>query len=124
MRFGARIWPAASGVKELMNLTSNPTKQQLSALLAQADDEAGHHVLWIDTAGEVHLTLLDDSISLPDFATAHPTVRVRFETFCAGNSYVGPEAAKDDEHVKRYFNWLLSEWTAAKDKRPGEIFAD
>lgn len=107
-----------------MNLTRNPTKQQLSDLLAHADDEAGHHVLWIDTAGEVHLTLLDASISLPDFAAAHPSVRVRFETFCVGNSYVGTDAAKDDEHVTRYFNWLLSEWTAAAGQRPGELFAD
>lgn len=107
-----------------MNLNQSPTKEQLRALLAAADDEAGHHILWVDTSGHVNLTLLDDSIVLPDFAQAYPTVRLRFEAFCIGNDYVGKEAANDDQHVNRYYNWLLEAWASAEGARPGEIFVD
>lgn len=107
-----------------MNLNNAPTKEQLCSLLAAADDETGHHILWIDTEGQVHLTLLDDSVSLTEFASAYPTVRVRFEAFCAGNGYVGVDAAEDDEHVSRYFHYLQQEWEGAAGAPPGEIFAD
>jgi len=107
-----------------MNLNNAPTKEQLSSLLAAADDEAGHHILWVDTGGEVHLTLLDDSVSLTEFSSAYPTVRIRFEAFCAGNGYVGADAAEDEAHVSRYFHWLQQEWAGAADAPPGEIFSD
>lgn len=107
-----------------MNLNNNPTTDELRALFAAADDKAGHHILWVDIAGQVHLTLLDDSVRLPDFSKTYPTVRIRFEAFCAGNGYVGPEAADDDDHVARYFGWLQFEWESANVAPPGEIFAD
>jgi hypothetical protein len=107
-----------------MNLNNSPTKDQLRSLFAAADDEAGHHILWIDTSGQVHLTLLDDSVVLSEFSQAYPNVRVRFEAFCIGNGYVGDEAAHDDGHVDRYYAWLVQEWTKAAGARPGELFAD
>jgi hypothetical protein len=107
-----------------MNLNNAPTKSQLSALLAGADDDAGHHILWIDTAGQVRLTLIDDSVLLTEFAAVYPTVRVRFEAFCVDNGCVGTEAADDEEHVSRYLDWLQQEWAMAADAGPGEIFAD
>lgn len=107
-----------------MNLNQNPTKDQFKALLSAADDEAGHHVLWVENSGEVHVSLIPPGTMLPEFSKTYPTVRLRFETFCQGNGYVGPEAAEDDGHVARYFGWLLDEWRDAQNARPGEIFVD
>ena len=107
-----------------MNLNETPTRDQLRALLADADDEAGHHILWVDTNGKVNLTLLDDLVVLTKFSTAYPSVRLRFEAYCAGNGYVGLEAANDDEHVDLCFSRLCAAWQNADGARPGEIFVD
>ena len=108
----------------MMNLNQTPTKEQLRSLLAEADDNAGHHVLWVDTSGEVHVSQLGQEGSLTEFSKTHPTVRVRFEAWIRGNGYVGPDAASDDAHVTRYFNWLKEAWASADGARPGEIFVD
>jgi hypothetical protein len=107
-----------------MNLNQTPSKDQLKALFAAANDDAGHHILWVDTNGQVHMTLLDDSVVLTEFSSAYPNVRLRFEALCIGNGYVGQEAADDDSHVNRYFSWLCEEWAKAAGARPGEIFVD
>jgi hypothetical protein len=39
-------------------------------------------------------------------------MKFRFETYIAGNSYVGKEAAKDDTHVKGVFADLVKHWKA------------
>jgi hypothetical protein len=98
--------------------------KQMNLNLAAADDEAGHHILWVDTGGQVNLTLLDDSVVLTEFSNAYPNVRLRFEALCVGNGYVGPEAVDDDAHVNRYFGWLCKAWENAAGARPGEIFVD
>ena len=107
-----------------MNLSQNPTQAELRALFAAADDEAGHHILWVDTDGQVHLTLLDETTVLTEFTKAYPTTRLRFEAFCVGNSSVGPDAANDVEHINRYYNWLIEAWQSAAGARHGEIFVD
>jgi hypothetical protein len=43
-------------------------------------------------------------------------MQMRYETFLAGNEYVGPEAADDDEWVAELFDSLLREWPRAKGK--------
>lgn len=35
-------------------------------------------------------------------------------TFLAGNEYVGPDAAEDEEWVNQLFNALVKEWPKAK----------
>ena len=35
---------------------------------------------------------------------------MRFETFLAGNEYVGPEAADDSEWISELFDRLVTEW--------------
>jgi hypothetical protein len=97
-----------------MNLNNNPTKDQLRDLLRPFDDRAAHHVLWVDRGGEVHITpmvrvkwgrppeppqdVLDNAV-------------VRFETFWAGNGYVGSDVS--DEWITDAFDWLLRDWAAA-----------
>jgi len=39
---------------------------------------------------------------------------VRFETFWAGNGYVGPAAAASDEWLTDALEWLTREWAVAK----------
>jgi hypothetical protein len=43
-------------------------------------------------------------------------MQIRFETFQAGNEYVRPEAADDDEWVAELFDGLIKKWHEAKGK--------
>ena len=107
-----------------MNLNKSPTKTQLELLIASADDNAGHHILWVDTVGNVNLTLLPDDITPVGFGEKTPNIRLRFETYCVGNDYVGVEASKDGEYINRLFRSLVTAWEGAANARPGEIFVD
>lgn len=98
-----------------MNLDQNPTKEQLADLIRPFDDRAAHHVLWVDRAGEVRVTRVEKRWPPPE---PGPDVLdhalVRFETFQAGNGYVGPEASASDDWITDAFDWLTREWAAAK----------
>jgi hypothetical protein len=96
-----------------MNLNSPPTQEQLRQLLAQGDDRSGHHVLWVDDAGEVHLSRVS-SLSVADFEKSHPNARLRFAAFWKGNDYVGPKAAADEEWVAELLASLVREWENAR----------
>ena len=50
-------------------------------------------------------------------------MQIRFETFLAGNEYVGPEAAQDDEWIAELLDRLLQEWSRAKG-RPEVLAVD
>jgi hypothetical protein len=50
-----------------MNLNSNPTIADQCALFAAANDSAGHHVLWVDNLGEVHLSCIPTGLSPAGF---------------------------------------------------------
>lgn len=89
-----------------MDLTKNPTSEQLAQLLAAADDNEGHHVLWVDLKGVVHLDLEEN------FDDENPQVRFRYEGYLAGNGYTGPEAAADTDHVKELLASLIKDWTS------------
>src|SRR5579883_1281513 len=93
-----------------MNMQSNPSKDQLRELLKRCDDAAGHHLLWVSNNGDVELSRLREGQTAAGFEQAHPEMRVRFEAFQAGNEYVGPDAAADDEWVSELFNSLATRW--------------
>ena len=100
-----------------MNLNNNPTKEQLADLLRPCDDRVAHQVLWVDRGGEVQLTRLEKRWPPPEpgpEVTSH--ARVRFETFLAGNGYVGQEATESDDWITDAFNWLVREWEASKGR--------
>jgi hypothetical protein len=99
-----------------MNLNSNPTIEQLREIIRPVEDSAGHHVLWVKKSGDVELTKIPADQPLAEFEKAHPDMQIRFETFQAGNEYVGPEAAEDDEWVSELFDSLLKKWRQAKGK--------
>jgi hypothetical protein len=97
-----------------MNLEANPTTEQLRQLLAPCDDTAGDHVLWVSKTGEVRIARLPRGQSPASLAQAHPEVQMRCEAFLAGNEYVGPEAAEDEEWVGELFDLLVRAWRQAK----------
>jgi hypothetical protein len=43
-----------------MNLTKDPTVEQLAGLYACADDNLTHHKVWVDWEGMVHLETIED----------------------------------------------------------------
>ena len=96
-----------------MNLNQNPTKEQLKAIIASCDDQAGHHMPWVDNDGNVHITLLPDDASPNIYGKMQKdAMRFRMETYCQGNNYVGPDAANDDVHVGALFDQMLALWNA------------
>jgi hypothetical protein len=99
-----------------MNLNNNPTIEQLRDLLERCDDSAGSHILWVNKSGDVHLSHLSPDQSSIAFQQAHPDTRIQVETFLAGNEYVGPEAAADEEWVSELFEKLVTEWSQVKGR--------
>jgi hypothetical protein len=93
-----------------MNMNNNPTVDQLRALFALADDEAGHHCLWIDIAGGVHIDVIPEHLTPNGFEDSQPLMAVRFETFGHGNGYVGPDAAGDEKFISDTLNDLARVW--------------
>jgi hypothetical protein len=106
-----------------MNLNANPTPQQLRELIRRCDDNAGHHVLWVRNTGEVEISRIPDDQSPVGFRVADPEMQIQYEPFLAGNEYVGPEAAADEEWLSELFDSLLAEWSRAKGK-PGVAYID
>ena len=104
-----------------MNLNQNPTKDEFRQLLAGADDQAGHDVLWVDASGDVHLTLLDGSFDPAHFSSRYPDVRLRFEEYPRDHGCVGREAVGDAAHVDEVFGRLVEQWQAAATADAGEI---
>lgn len=100
-----------------MNLTTPTTMGELRRLIAEADDLAGTHVLWIDTGGEVHLSA--DAGNCDDGA-----VRLRFAPFQAGTGMVGPIAAHDDRLIGKMYFSILHHWLHAGDAPPGPLDAE
>ena len=100
-----------------MNLNNNPTVDQLRDLLRPWDDRAAHHVLWVDRSGEAHITEMERKAWRPPPPPQEvlDNAAVRFETFWAGNGFVGPEAAASDEWITDAFNYLMRDWAAAKE---------
>jgi hypothetical protein len=99
-----------------MNLDNHPTVEELRDLLRRCDDRAGHHVLWVAKNGDVHVSRVPKGKMPVGFQEVEPEMQLRYETFEAGNEYVGPEAAEDESWVKQLFDALVKEWPKAKGK--------
>ena len=93
-----------------MNLNNNPTLDELRVIFAAADDAAGHHALWIDTAGDVHLSMIPPELTPLGFEQVTPSMKVRCETYTAGGGYVGPAAAADNKFMGDTFRRLVNSW--------------
>ncbi|MBU0618003.1 MAG: hypothetical protein KKI02_09825 [Planctomycetes bacterium] len=103
-----------------MNLTQNPAKEELAAILAGGDDRR-HNIVWVGTDGEVHLRPLEQDETAAGFEERHAALmQLRIETLIAENGYVGEGAASDEKWVKELFRMLMFYWSkGSKDLVPG-----
>jgi hypothetical protein len=100
-----------------------PTVEQLSALLADQRDDEAHHILWVDELGEVHVSPLPHDLSPVGFDQAHPELRLRYETFGAGNEYTGPKALAAKEYISTTLKQLIAAWSEL-GRTPGQHYVD
>ena len=98
-----------------MNLNDNPTLDDLKDIFASCDDDAGHHVLWVDKNGEVNLSVIPKDLTPIGFEEKTTQMQIRYETFIQGNEYVGKRAAEDQSFMKRIFDSMLKNWTSREE---------
>lgn len=96
-----------------MNMEKNPTEAELRELIRGCNDRKGHHMLWVAENGDVKVSTVAEPVSVEQ---SQPGVRLRYETFQAGNEYVGPEAAEDADWIKQLFRSLTQKWPTAKSQ--------
>jgi hypothetical protein len=101
-------------MEENMNLDDSPTKEQLRELLAECNDRAGDHLLWVDKTGDVRISIVPPRPKADE-------MQLQYENFEKGNEYVGASAAADDQWVSQLFESLLKEWPKAKGKAQPEL---
>ena len=88
--------------------------EDMVELLAAVDDEKGHHILWVDNDGIIHLDEIGAQTPA-SFATERKKVmRFRWETFCAGNGYVGTNAAANHTYVANTLAELREDYRLGK----------
>ena len=81
---------------------STMTLNDLKKLIASGDDTHDNQ-LRVTKNGKVFLSQVVAAESLTGIA-------FRFETFDAGNNYVGKDAADDDNFIQYLYNALISNW--------------
>lgn len=86
-----------------MNLKNNPDTMDLSEILMPLNDNASDHITWVDFDGEVHVSKT---------STRKENAKFWYETLAAGNGYVGPQAANDQDYLKRELACLKRDWSA------------
>ena len=84
---------------------AEPSLDQLRNVIAAGSDRT-HNVLILNVDGRFELR------QCPPFnqLAFDPSIVVRHETYCAGNGYVGSEAAKDDSFLQDEFVASLDIW--------------
>ncbi|ABB24681.1 hypothetical protein [Pelodictyon luteolum] len=97
-----------------MNLNVFSSLAELQELFAVCNDNAGHHILWVDLQGEVRLDKVPDDLSPIGFKRACPDMKMRMVTFQKGNDYVGENAARDESFMRSVYDALLNNWETAK----------
>lgn len=93
-----------------MNMEKNPKVEELLELIKDCDDRATNHVLWVAKNGDVHVSRIPKDTPPVNLQDA----QLRFETFEAGNEYVGPKAAEDRDWIGELFDTLTNSWPKAK----------
>jgi len=94
-----------------MNLSSIASIDQLKDMISHCDDDRTSHIVWVDVAGEVHVTPMPVEATPAVWAEGNrELIRFRFETLKQGSGFVGPEAAKDEQWMNRLFVSLTKFW--------------
>lgn len=81
-----------------------PDKEQLRKVIADGDDTV-HNVLVLCTNGKFKL-IQGIGVQVAD----HLNYVTRWETFSAGNGYVGINASKDDVFLNATMRWANTAW--------------
>jgi hypothetical protein len=93
-----------------VNLRNSPSEEELRSLIACCNDYEAHHILWVDKAGYVYISVLPEELTPAAFEESLSQLLFRYETFAQGNGYAGPSASRDNEYVMRLFGNLLRDW--------------
>lgn len=83
------------------------TEDDVRAMIAAGNDEHNNQIR-VTRAGEVYLS--QDITGLTDI----DGLKFRFETFIAGNGYVGPTAAQNDDLIRGIYKTLKANWPNSK----------
>ena len=81
------------------------SEEDLRRLLASADDRAGHHILWMDRTRPPLLHGKGGTPAHWEEQMQH-RIRYRFESFQAGNGYVGRAASQEAKYVKGLYEQI------------------
>ena len=96
---------------EPINLKDGLSREQLGRQLAFCDDRAGSHVLWVDTAGGVHLDRVPPRLPPTNWAkTLGEKMKFRYSAFLAGRNRVGRKACEDEAWVEALLENLHRDW--------------
>ena len=82
------------------------TRNELLELIKNGDDTQNNQIRVTKTG----IVFLSQTIGAEDISN----LKFRFETFDAGNGYVGPLAAKDGEYIDELYNGLVATWKLNK----------
>ena len=93
-----------------MNLTKNPTPEQLAEIIAACDKDSGNHVLWVDHDGNVSIENIGNATPAPWSGKEKHKYKFMWEMIPQGSSYLGYQAATDKEQVDYLFNRLIDHW--------------
>ena len=86
------------------------TKEQLKQLINSADDNFDNQIR-VTKDGYVFISRTVGAVAIED-------LQFRYETWDAGNDFVGPTAACDEQYIDDLFNSIKSDWNK---KRNGYI---
>jgi len=94
-----------------LNLGASPALAAFQKLVAAQDDECGHHVLWVDRQGWIHLDLLPDQMAPVQYEEEIDCdMQFRYETFMQGCGNVGRTAARDAHRMAEILESLKRYW--------------
>jgi len=94
-----------------MNMTQDPTTADLADVLMRCNDNSGHHILWVDFNGNVHVSQVPDNLTPLGWAESMAgKVKFRYEAFNRGNEYVGSKAANDQTYLEELLKDLKRDW--------------
>ena len=87
--------------------------QELQELLSTHDDNAGDHIIWVDTRGDVHINPIPEPPEgdyVDKWARSLPDYKFRKERTERGKGWMGPGVASDLNYVKGLLEKLLRDW--------------
>ena len=83
------------------------TLEEFQKLIASADDSRDNQIR-ITKDGRIYIS--EGVVGAENIEDLHS----RYETYDAGNDYVGPNAAQDEAYVKRLYEEVKRDWVSGR----------